>query len=68
MADTENAPIPKRKQTNLETANAMFKEAFLVKKARFQKENPQLTDAELDRVTANYFRNLADDEGKRGWV
>lgn len=60
--------IKKKKQTNLETANVMFKEAFLVKRTRFFKENPQLSDVELDKMTADYFRNLPDDEGKRGQI
>jgi hypothetical protein len=54
------------KPTNLEMANQMFKDAFLVKKTRFSKLYPTLSDDELHKITAEYFRNLPDDEGKRG--
>jgi hypothetical protein len=49
-----------RKQTNLETANEMYKAAFIVKKQKFTQENPKLSDAELNRKTADYFRRLAE--------
>ncbi|MCB0411377.1 MAG: hypothetical protein KDD22_02555, partial [Bdellovibrionales bacterium] len=58
----------KRKWTNLEIANQMFKEAFLVKKTRFSHLHPELSDEELHKMTIEYFRNLPDDEGKRGWI
>lgn len=48
----------KRKQTNLETADQMFKDAFLVKKTRFSHLYPELSDAELHLMTAQYFKNL----------
>lgn len=57
-------PSNQRKQTNLETANAMFKEAFLVKKTRFAKENPFLSESEINKLTADYFRNLPDEDEK----
>lgn len=56
----------KRRPTNLEMANQMFKDAFLVKKMRFSHLHPELSDEELYRMTVEYFRNLPDDEGKRG--
>ena len=68
MSESSKISRPKRKSTNLEMANTMFKEAFLVKRTRFAKENPHLSEFEIDKMTANYFRNLPDDEGKRGWV
>jgi hypothetical protein len=49
------------KQTNLETMNAMFKDAFLVKKNLFAKTNPKLKDEELNKLTADYFRRLKND-------
>lgn len=48
----------KRKQTNLETADQMFKDAFLVKKTRFSHLHPELSDEALQRMTAEYFRKL----------
>ena len=60
-------PSPsKRKWTNLEIADQMFKDAFLVKKTRFSHLHPKLSDEELHKMTVKYFRNLPDDEGKRG--
>ena len=60
--------IQKRRFTNLEMANQMFKEAFQVKKTRFSKLHPELSDEELHKMTIEYFRNLPDDEGKRGQI
>jgi hypothetical protein len=60
--------IRRPKQTNLETANQMFKDAFLVKKSRFAVENPQLSEQEIYKMTADYFRNLPDNDGKRGQI
>ena len=48
----------KERQTSLETANEMYKAAFLMKKERFAKENPQLSEKELLEFTSAYFRNL----------
>lgn len=59
-------PCLTRKWTNLEIANQMFKEAFLVKKMRFLHLHPGLSDEELHKMTIEYFRNLPDDEGNRG--
>lgn len=56
----EAKKLPLKKQTNLETANEMFKAAFLVKKTRFAQENPHLTEDELNKMTALYFRKLAE--------
>ena len=59
-----SAPPP-RKQTSLETANEMWKDAFLIKKTRFATENPGLSDEELTKMTAAYFRKLS--ERKSEW-
>ena len=56
---------PKCRQTSLETANEMWKDAFLMKKTRFAKENPNLSDEALMKMTAAYFRKLA--ESKSVW-
>jgi len=53
---------PKYKQTSLETANEMFKSAFLIKKARFAEQEPSLSETELNQKTANYFKNLSREE------
>jgi hypothetical protein len=52
-------------QTNLETANQMFIDAFLVKKTRFSHLHPELSEAELLKMTAAYFRAL--NERKSTW-
>jgi hypothetical protein len=44
----------------METANEMWKNAFLVKRTRFARENPGLSEAELNQMTANYFRKLSE--------
>jgi hypothetical protein len=54
----------KRKQTNLETADQMFKDAFLVKKTRFSHLHPHLSDEELTKMTAEYFRRLNEGQTK----
>lgn len=56
----EPKKAPPQKQTSLETANEMFKAAFLVKKTRFSQENPHLSEEELNKMTALYFRRLAE--------
>lgn len=50
----------KSQQTVLETANQMYKDAWLVKRTRFQKLYPDLSSAELDKKTAQYFAQLKD--------
>lgn len=59
-----SSPSKKRKQTNLETANAMFKDAFLVKKARFSHLHPELSEQELIRMTAAYFKKLNEEKSR----
>lgn len=49
-------------------ANQMFKDAFLVKKTRFSHLHPEFSDEQLHKMTIEYFRNLRDDEGKRGQI
>lgn len=53
---------PKRKWTSLELADQMFKDAFLVKKTRFSHLYPDLSDEELQKMTANYFRKLNEEK------
>jgi hypothetical protein len=60
--------LRKPRVTNLEMANQMFKDAFLVKKTRFSHLHPELSEQELHKMTAEYFRNLPDSDGKRGEV
>ena len=57
--------MKKLKQTNAETANEMWKNAFVVKKTRFANENPQLSEDELNKITAAYFRKMS--ESKQKW-
>ena len=52
----------KRKPTNLEMADQMFKDAFLVKKTRFSHLYPELSDDELIKMTAKYFKELNERE------
>jgi hypothetical protein len=59
-SDSESETLKSRGIANLEMANQMFKDAFLVKKTRFSHEHPELSDIELNKMTANYFRNLPD--------
>ncbi len=59
-----SSPLKKRKQTNLETADAMFKDAFTVKKARFSHLNPELSEQELIKMTAAYFKKLNEEKSK----
>ncbi len=68
MPESLKSPHPKRKWTNLEMANQMFKDAFLVKKTRFSHLHPELSEEDLHKMTIEYFRNLRDDEGKRGLI
>lgn len=64
MSESLKSPHPKRKWTNLEMANQMFKDAFLVKKTRFSHLHPELSDEELHRMTAEYFRKLNEEKSK----
>lgn len=50
----------KRKQSSLETANEMFKDAFAMKRMRFAEANPDLSEEELNKKTAEYFRKLSE--------
>lgn len=56
--NTSGKKLLKRKQTKLEMADQMFKDAFLVKKTRFSHLHPELSDEELNKMTANYFKKL----------
>ena len=46
------------KPTRLEMADQMFKDAFLVKKTRFSHLHPELSEAELQKMTVDYFKKL----------
>jgi len=48
----------KMKQTSLETANEMYKDAFKIKMHTFAEKNPHLSEKELQAMTADYFRSL----------
>ncbi len=50
--------------TNLEIADQMFKDAFLVKMTRFSHLHPELTPEELHKMTVQYFINLNDDAAR----
>ena len=47
-----------KKQANLETANQMWKDAFAVKKMKFQTENASLSEKEVQNLTVEYFKTL----------
>ncbi|USN47359.1 MAG: hypothetical protein H6626_14405 [Pseudobdellovibrionaceae bacterium] len=51
-----------RGQKNILMADQMFKDAFLVKKTRFSKLHPELSDEDLNKMTAQYFRELNERE------
>lgn len=55
LRDKDNS---RKKQSSLETANEMFKNAFQVKKMKFRQENLKLTDEELNVMTADYFKKM----------
>lgn len=60
MAVSDSSKLKKPQQTSLETANQMYKNAWLVKRTRFQKLHPELSPEEIDRKTAAYFASLKD--------
>jgi len=64
MPDSIKPPTPKKRPANLEMANQMFKDAFLVKKTRFSHLHPELDDDHLNKMTANYFRKLNEEKSK----
>ena len=43
-------------------ANEIFKMAFLVKKTKFAVSDPSLTEQELNKKTALYFRSLSENK------
>lgn len=47
-----------KKQTKLETADQMFKDAFLIKKTRFSHLYPHLSKEDLHLMTVAYFKKL----------
>lgn len=57
----ESPPLT-RGQKNILMADRMFRDAFLVKKTRFSKAHPELSDEELNKMTAQYFRELNERE------
>lgn len=62
MPESLKASSPERKWTNLEMADQMFKDAFLVKKTRFSHLHPNLSDEELQKMTVEYFKKLNEEE------
>jgi hypothetical protein len=56
----KSANLRKPKISNLEMANQMFKDAWLVKRTWFASQFPKLSAKELDRKTADYFAKLKD--------
>ena len=58
---SENKNIKRQpRQAVLETANEMYKQAFLVKRTRLAVANSAMSDAELDRMTVLYFSKLKE--------
>lgn len=51
-------PEIRKRQSNLETANEMYKAAFIIKKGRFAQMNTNFSEKELLEKTAEYFRQL----------
>lgn len=43
-------------------ADQMFKDAFLIKKTRFSHLHPKLSDKELQKMTAEYFKKLNEEK------
>ncbi len=62
MTKPAHPTLPLRKQTNLETADQMFKDAFLVKKTRFSHLHPDLSESELHQKTLTYFHKLSENK------
>ena len=61
MAEELSKPLGKKSETrmtSLQVANAMYQEAFLVKRTRFALEFPLRSGPEIDRMTAQYFAGL----------
>jgi len=56
-----NSSTPKQ-LSNLEIANEIFKTVFLVKRERLHQQFPELSDSELDKKTAEYIRELPDNQ------
>lgn len=49
------------RNTKLETANAMYKAAFSIKKHKFTLQQPKLSESEIYELTVRYFQNLPKD-------
>lgn len=65
MSEPLKPSTPKKRPTNLELADQMwFKDAFLVKKTRFSHLHPHLSDKELHKMTAEYFRKLNEEKSR----
>jgi hypothetical protein len=54
----------KKRPTNLEMADQMFKDAFLIKKTRFSHLYPNLSDEDLQKKTIDYFKKLNETHSK----
>ena len=48
----------RKRKSNLEMANEMFKAAFSVKKQKFHLKFPKLSEVELQKMTVAYFVEL----------
>ncbi|MGE4133626.1 MAG: hypothetical protein AB7F86_18460 [Bdellovibrionales bacterium] len=64
MPESLKKPDKKRKWNSLELADQMFKDAFLVKKTRFSHLHPELSDEDLQKMTAEYFKRLNEEESR----
>jgi hypothetical protein len=58
---SQRPPTTAGRPTALETANEMYKFAFLTKKHKFAKKFPDLSDKELHQKTVAYFVALPKD-------
>ncbi len=56
------AKYDKSRPTKLEMANEMYKFAFSVKKSRFKNQFPNLSSAEIQQKTVDFFKKLSNEE------
>jgi hypothetical protein len=54
--DKTKSPNKITRPTNIEMAGEMYETAFIIKKQKFSLENPKLSEAELNHMTAKYLR------------
>lgn len=60
MAGEKIPKLKRLQQSSLETANQMYKDAWLVKRTKFQKAHPELSARQIDEKTSAYFAKLKD--------